>query len=130
MFHRITVLPHQLHTTVPAGSNLLEVLRHAGIFIDAPCGGNGTCGKCLVVINGEEHLACQTTIDHDMTVWVKIIDQAPTNFTALPESPPKQAVLALTSVPQPLSVIFWMPPPENLWLLTVCAIPSVPTVRM
>ena len=31
-----------------AGENLLKVARRAGIAIDAPCSGNGSCGKCLV----------------------------------------------------------------------------------
>ena len=28
--------------------NLLEVARKANVAIDAPCSGNGSCGKCLV----------------------------------------------------------------------------------
>ena len=28
------------------GDNLLELAQHAGVPIDAPCAGNGTCGKC------------------------------------------------------------------------------------
>ena len=31
-----------------AGENLLKVARRAGIAIDAPCSGNGSCGTCLV----------------------------------------------------------------------------------
>ena len=30
--------------------NLLEAARKAGIMIDTPCNGNGTCGKCKVQI--------------------------------------------------------------------------------
>ena len=33
---------------VQEGINLLEAAKQAGIAIDAPCGGNGTCGKCRV----------------------------------------------------------------------------------
>ena len=72
MLHRITVLPQKLHITVPCGSNLLDALRDAGIFADAPCGGNGKCGKCRVTIDGEVRLACQTTVDRDMTVFTGI----------------------------------------------------------
>ena len=32
---------------------LLQVLRHEGYDIYAPCGGNGTCGKCKVWTRGE-----------------------------------------------------------------------------
>ena len=30
------------------GDNLLELAQRAGVAIDAPCSGNGTCGKCRV----------------------------------------------------------------------------------
>ena len=37
-----------------AGDNLLEVARRANVAIDAPCSGNGSCGKCRVkLIEGE-----------------------------------------------------------------------------
>jgi uncharacterized 2Fe-2S/4Fe-4S cluster protein (DUF4445 family) len=40
---------------VKRGSNLLQVLRDNKTFIDTPCGGKGTCGKCKVkVIKGTE----------------------------------------------------------------------------
>ena len=37
-----------------AGDNLLELARRANVAIDAPCSGNGSCGKCRVkLIEGE-----------------------------------------------------------------------------
>ncbi|MDR1174320.1 MAG: ASKHA domain-containing protein [Treponema sp.] len=33
-----------------AGETLLEVFRRAGVSMDAPCGGQGRCGKCRVKI--------------------------------------------------------------------------------
>ena len=30
------------------GENLLELAARCGVAIDAPCAGNGTCGKCRV----------------------------------------------------------------------------------
>ena len=41
--------------TFTAGQTLLEILREAGYEVSAPCGGNGTCGKCTVYIGGEAH---------------------------------------------------------------------------
>ena len=38
---------------VPEGTTILEAERLAGLLPDAPCGGAGTCGKCLVIINGQ-----------------------------------------------------------------------------
>jgi len=36
-----------------AGQSLLDILRQNGYNIYAPCGGKGTCGKCLVNLTGE-----------------------------------------------------------------------------
>ena len=54
--------------TFTAGQTLLESLREAGYEVSAPCGGNGTCGKCTVYIGGEAHLACQTDATDGMMV--------------------------------------------------------------
>ena len=35
-------------TSVVKGSNLLETARNANVVLDAPCSGNGACGKCRV----------------------------------------------------------------------------------
>ena len=44
----------QIETIKSEGSQLLlSVLREAGYALYAPCGGNGTCGKCKVWIQGE-----------------------------------------------------------------------------
>ena len=52
--------------------SLLEVLRRNGIPVTAPCGGNGTCGKCRVTVRrerGEESvLACRTLVEDGCTV--------------------------------------------------------------
>ncbi len=66
----INILPADIRLDVSAGTTVMEALRTAGIFLDAPCGGNGRCGKCTVTADGEEVLACQTVIEHDMTVLV------------------------------------------------------------
>jgi len=38
------------------GSNLKEVLAKNGFYIDAPCGGKGSCGKCKVKVSGAENV--------------------------------------------------------------------------
>lgn len=47
---------------------LLDVLRENGLAPESPCGGQGTCGKCKVKVNGKWQLACLTEITGDMTV--------------------------------------------------------------
>ena len=66
----ITVLPHKQKIPAEAGANLLDVLRRAHLAPDAPCGGGGTCGKCKVMADGREVLACQTVVSGDMTVEI------------------------------------------------------------
>lgn len=66
----IHFLPNDTIIDVPAGTKLIETLQEAGIFLDAPCGGQGKCGKCAVLVDGKEKLSCQTTVDWDMTVTI------------------------------------------------------------
>ena len=76
------------------GDNLLELARGANVAIDAPCSGNGSCGKCRVkIIEGtvecmptshisqEEfdegwRLACGSKVEGDVTVLVPDIASA------------------------------------------------------
>ncbi len=68
MDRRIKLIPSGEWIIVEDGRNLLEVLRQHNVAPDAPCGGKGICGKCKVLVNGKEQLACQTSVDGDMTV--------------------------------------------------------------
>ena len=63
MGYTVTVQPRGLQIMTPGGVSLLSVLRQAGVGPDAPCGGEGTCGKCRVMVDGQETLACRTTVD-------------------------------------------------------------------
>ena len=77
-----------------AGDNLLELARRANVAIDAPCSGNGSCGKCRVKliegdvesipsrhITDEEYeagwrLSCNCKVVSDCTVFVPDIASA------------------------------------------------------
>ena len=52
------------------GENILELARKSDIPIDAPCSGNGTCGKCRIKIENNWQLACQSTISEDAEIFV------------------------------------------------------------
>ena len=56
------------------GTKIIEAAANAGIIIDTPCGGSGTCKKCKVTIVEQDTridcLACQQTISKDTTVEV------------------------------------------------------------
>ncbi|MBO5836364.1 MAG: DUF4445 domain-containing protein [Oscillospiraceae bacterium] len=76
------------------GDNLLELARRANVAIDAPCSGNGSCGKCRVKllegqletipsrhITDEEYnagwrLSCNCKVVGDCTVFVPDIASA------------------------------------------------------
>ena len=76
------------------GDNLLELARRANVAIDAPCSGNGSCGKCRVKlmegelesprsrhISDEEYsggwrLSCSSKVRSDCTVFVPDIASA------------------------------------------------------
>ena len=76
------------------GDNLLELARRANVAIDAPCSGNGSCGKCRVKlvegaldsiksrhISEEEweagwRLSCNCKVIGDVTVFVPDIASA------------------------------------------------------
>ena len=76
------------------GDNLLEVARRSNVAIDAPCSGNGSCGKCRVkLVEGElDHIAsrhitpeelqdgwrlsCNSKVLSDCVIWVPDIASA------------------------------------------------------
>lgn len=61
---------------VNAGMSVLEAEIRAGLRPDAPCGGLGKCGKCLVKIDGEVVKACQVRIGEGETCVVETLDRA------------------------------------------------------
>lgn len=63
-------------TTVYAlpGENLLALLRRNGLAPNAPCGGQGTCGKCSVLIDGESVPSCQISVQSPMEITIPHID--------------------------------------------------------
>ena len=52
----------------PNGTTLLQAIHRTGLGVDAPCGGHGKCGKCKVIADGREVLACQYAVDADVSV--------------------------------------------------------------
>jgi uncharacterized 2Fe-2S/4Fe-4S cluster protein (DUF4445 family) len=86
----VTFRPAGRKAYVLAGTSLIEAAAEAGVILDSPCGGAGTCGKCRVIIKtaaapptdreksffspGEIRqgfrLACQTEVLGPTTVYV------------------------------------------------------------
>ncbi|UCE06731.1 MAG: DUF4445 domain-containing protein [bacterium] len=88
----VTFKPSNKTIEVPSGTELLDAARKAEIEIDSPCGGKGTCCKCIVrIIAGEVDseslgllpkkaidngylLACQTKVK-DIPLTIEIPEQ-------------------------------------------------------
>jgi len=67
----VTFAKEKLSAEFPEGTTILEAAKQLEIFVETPCGGAGTCEKCLVRLGDalEEVLACQTEISSDVTVY-------------------------------------------------------------
>ncbi len=107
------------------GTRLLEAAAEAGLLIDVPCGGEGTCGKCrLIVASGaaepttierkwfsdEElqtgwRLACQSAVDRPAEVDIPSVSLATVEQKILVRYREKKAseLLSEKSVPTPFS---------------------------
>ena len=58
---------------------VLDYLQEKKIYVEASCGGAGTCGKCKVTVNGKTCLACRTKYADGMEITVSEKE----NITAL-----------------------------------------------
>jgi len=88
---RITFQPSGRNVFVLPGTKIVEAAGRVGININMPCGGQGTCGKCRIQITSETktspcqvekdifgqeelnigwRLACQTSVQNDMTIYI------------------------------------------------------------
>ncbi len=65
---KISFIREQIVLEVADGTTLLEAQIQAGLHPDAPCGGQGKCGKCLVKVNGQIVKACTEKVSGDMEV--------------------------------------------------------------
>jgi len=86
--YKVTIMPENISVNVEENTNLIAAAKKAGISIESPCGGHGTCGKCAVkLISGEVEayddshlpqnlkglgyvLACKAKVKEDIVVEV------------------------------------------------------------
>lgn len=58
-----------------SGETVLKTLQAAGVSLNAPCGGHGTCRKCRVLVHDDAgvayRLACETPVSDGMEVTVE-----------------------------------------------------------
>lgn len=76
---KVTFLPSGVSIEATPGMTIMQALHQAGLRIDAPCGGNGTCHKCKVKVTDSSGqstvLACRTEIKGDITVDISKEDE-------------------------------------------------------
>jgi len=85
---RVRFLPADREVEVPGGTLLSEAAQEAGVDVNMPCGGQGRCGRCAVIVDegtvrrlstgrlSQEDvtagyaLACQATVEGDLVVTI------------------------------------------------------------
>ena len=85
---KLTFLPNNQTIDVPPGTLLSDAAQQAGLDLQIPCGGQGRCGRCMVLVEtgqvtrrATQHLApediaagyalaCQTTVESEATVRI------------------------------------------------------------
>lgn len=86
--HKVTLLPAEKEVEVPTGTLISEAIQNADLEFTQPCGGQGRCGRCAVILEGTGArrrstirlsaddieagyaLACQTVIEGDVQVTI------------------------------------------------------------
>ena len=67
---RVRFLPDDKVAEVPEGTMISDAAVKAGVEIRLPCGGRGRCGRCIVLVDNERVLSCQTAVYDGMVVKV------------------------------------------------------------
>jgi len=71
---KVTFEPDGKQISIHSGATLVEAAGQAGIILNTTCGGAGNCKKCKVLLapDDREVLACQYTVQSDLTVTVPL----------------------------------------------------------
>lgn len=94
---RVTFLPNDITVDVPQNTDLLTATIKAGIDLSAPCGGQGTCGRCLArLVSGDVDFTNTGALTQDMlddgyllTCRAKV-KQSPITLEIRPKTIPEQ----------------------------------------
>jgi len=114
----ITFQPSERNVFVLSGTKIIEAAARAGLTINTPCGGAGTCGKCKVrittgaqepsetdkhVFDGDQlqqgwRLACQTSIRTETVVYIPESSRLVSRHKIVVESKTEEPTEILPSV--------------------------------
>ena len=88
----VTFRPSGKTVHVLAGTRLMEAAAQAGLTLDMPCGGEGTCGKCRLIVQegaGQPTAAeRRALIDADLEQGVRLACQSAVSGPTTVEVPP------------------------------------------
>lgn len=128
MSYKIDFEPVGIRTTCEEGETILEAAQRAGIMLNATCGGEGVCGRCVVRVmdgkvatsNNEDeadrfglqrdkgwHLACLTKVEGDVRVHIP-----PDSLTTAQRTQTEGQSLPITLDPAVRVIEVRVPPPS------------------
>lgn len=93
--HTILFEPSGAAAHVPTGTLLLEAARQAGIDLNVPCGGQGRCGRCAVLVRNGANLRRRSTIrlsPEDLAAGYALACQTVVEGDAVVTIPPQEKI--------------------------------------
>jgi uncharacterized 2Fe-2S/4Fe-4S cluster protein (DUF4445 family) len=90
---KVSILPFNQNIDIASGSTILQAIKKADLPLSAACGGEGTCGECIVWVKDGKYssksssviserlrsqgyvLACQTKITEDITIRLPLFQE-------------------------------------------------------
>lgn len=130
----VTFLPYDRVVTVPRGESLIRAALHAGVHINASCGGEGVCGKCRVVLEKGNiegglserlkpqetergyRLACLCKVVEDVVVRVPIESSMDKSVMNLQVTPRRTATIQQPDFESLKEKGLFIPPVEKIFL--------------
>lgn len=130
----VLFLPAQRRAQVAAGVSLLEAAQACGVDIHVPCGGQGRCGRCAVVVQDGDGrvrrrstvrlsaadiaagyaLACQSLVLGDLTVVVPAQEEIARHLVTAKHAAAVEPPAGYTVADQPLQALFLALEPPSL----------------
>ncbi|MCS6843590.1 MAG: ASKHA domain-containing protein [Caldilineales bacterium] len=130
----VLFLPAQRSAEVSVGASLLEAAQACGVEIHIPCGGQGRCGRCAVVVQGGDGrlrrrstirlspadiaagyaLACQSLVLGDLAVVVPPQEEIARHLVTAKHAVAVEPPAGYTVADQPLQAFFLALDPPSL----------------
>lgn len=130
----VNFLPHDRTITVSSGESLIRAALHAGVHINASCGGEGVCGKCRILVEDGNvsdgvservsdediakgyRLACLAKITEDVTVRIPVESSVDKSVMNLQATPRRTATIQHMDFESLKEEGLFIPPVEKIFL--------------